>query len=80
LTPYTLRLLLHFHAIAEPYEHNYTELYRATVEQFLADGVIEVDSRGGDSYGSGYITTAKGVAWIEGILAVPQPIQKWVQP
>jgi hypothetical protein len=76
LTPYELRLFLHLHAIAEPYENRETALYVDTVQRFIADGVIEPDDRPG----SGYMTTHKGIAWLDAILATPQPVQKWVQP
>ena len=71
MTPYEIRLLIHFHTTPSPYEGSDAPIYQPTIDSFIANGLIE------ECDGS-YQTTDRGAAHIEQLCATPWPIQKWV--
>lgn len=81
MSPLHIQLILHYHISPEPYAQHepqhakslaVTE-YRA---QLLHHGLLEHWADGPDSVK----VTERGKVYIEGLRAVPLPIQKWVMP
>lgn len=74
-SPYEIRMLLHFHAIAEEHRDHPDRcmVYRPSVERLIALGLIEaVDP---EKWHVSYRTTDKGAYYVEaGILNVPLPV------
>ena len=71
MTPYEIRLLIHFHTTPAPYKHTDAPIYQPTIDSFVANGLIKKDD---DSYQ----TTERGAAHIEQLCATPWPVQRWV--
>jgi len=71
MTPYEIRLLIHYHTTPAPYEGASAPIYQPTVDSFVENNLIEkVDGS--------YQTTDRGAAHIEQLCATPWPVQRWV--
>jgi hypothetical protein len=68
IAPYYIRAIIDAHTIPKP------DISSTTLEELERDGMIQKTSAGN------WITTAKGRAYVEALMEVPMPIQKWVQP
>ena len=76
MTPLHIQLLLHCHAICEPIKGD-----TATKGQYLIDleqsGLIKPDEEAAGRPTSGWVTTERGRAHIEQMLALPLPVMVW---
>lgn len=68
LSPHDIRVLLHVHAISEPWP-TISSAFEGGVEEFVSKGAIVRDV----TSGSGYRTTPLGDAWVHLICNVPPP-------
>jgi hypothetical protein len=78
MTPLHLEILMWYYTRGAeyPYEGNETRIgYAAELQR---DGLL--CSIAGDKLGRSYAPTDKGKFWIEQVLALPLPIQRWVMP
>lgn len=78
MTPNSLNVLLHYHCVCEPHPRKDAPAVKQETAHFLRIGIIEAEPNGRN--GSGYVTTDKGKAWVDLILATPKPVCMWVDP
>lgn len=81
MTPLALEMLIWFHtraAAAGPFEGLERGPQSEIMRQFLTEGIIEPYD--GTSPAHTYRTTDKGRAWLDMILATPQPRLVWADP
>lgn len=81
MTPLQIQMMLHYYAIARPYavsdpDHARSPAVLAQRCELMSRGLIaEVLAEP-----SGFQVTNKGRAYIDALLAVRDPVCKWVQP
>jgi hypothetical protein len=75
MTPLEIKLMLHFYAVAEPYNGPEAgrAVYAEIVTYFMSLGLIEPCKHG-------HHTTEGGVVYVKALMAVPLPVQQWVIP
>jgi len=81
MTPLQITMMIHYHAINEPYamrqpEHANSPAVREQTQDLADAGLIEPSTRSD----SGWRSTAKGQAYIEALCNLPLPVCKWVVP
>lgn len=81
VTPLHLNILLHYYAKSEPYavekpNHARSEATLQYTSELVSLGLMERD----EIAPSGYICTPKGCVYVEALLNLPLPIQKWEMP
>lgn len=81
MTPLQITMMLHYHALAQPYALHEPQHARspAVFEQrssLIRDEMLALDP---DSM-SGYRVTERGRAYVEALCALPLPIKKWIMP
>ena len=83
MTPFELDILLHYYAICEdhPVVRNNPPIWKGTRDAFIETGLMEVRLENDPHYQCcTYRLTERGNAYIEAVLSVPLPVQKWVMP
>lgn len=86
--PLKLRMLLHFHALMEPFAPEKTrtsQAYTTFVRELLRDGLIErpTEEQRKQFPGWAYRTTPKGRVFIDALTSTPLPVPvapKWTMP
>lgn len=73
-SPLHIKILLHYHSIAEPWPSE-TETLTDYIKELCVFDLLKEDQTK-----SGYSTTARGNAYIDAILSMPLPIQRWEIP
>jgi len=76
MTPLHIQLLLHAHAICEPIE-SLTDTKNEYLNDLVKSGLIKPDEESAPHPTSGWMTTERGRAHIEQILALPLPVKIW---
>jgi hypothetical protein len=81
MTPLQIRMMLHYYCIAAPYAeddppHRSSPVVGAQRQDLIDLGLLE--SRAGCP--SGFGCTERGVAYVEGLQAMPLPEKVWVIP
>jgi hypothetical protein len=81
MTPLHIKMLFHYHAVAEPYAMRHPEhANSAAVEEYRNDLLSANLIEPSDNSGSGFTTTERGRVYVDAICSVPWPVQKWVMP
>lgn len=75
LTPLHLEILLWYYTRGKDYEFEVHPIRIEYAGHLVADGIL-AESSGEQKYA----ITPRGRAWIEHILTLPWPIQKWQMP
>jgi len=75
-TPYKLTLLLHIHAIAEPWENTDAPAYTEAMKEFIDNGLVTR----GDGPNLYFKTTERAKVFIAALENLPLPVQKWMMP
>ena len=71
MTPYEIKLLIHFHTTPAMPDSIAAPIYQPTVDSFIENGLIE------EADGL-YQTTERGAAHVEQLCTTPWPGQRWV--
>lgn len=74
MTPNDVEILLHFHCSGIPHPRASAPAVRESIARFIDAGAL---THGGPA---GYMTTAKGDAWVQMICDTPEPIHMYVDP
>ena len=74
MTPYELKLLIHFGGNPARFENDTTKKYIDARESLYERNIIEVSTE----FESGYELTSKGIAWLNCILSTPEPTSAWI--
>jgi len=78
VTPYEIKLLLHFYTTpANPVWENGDTIRDITIGSFLKEGLLEIAPKG---YGCDWKATDKLCCYVEGLCALPLPVQVWEIP
>lgn len=72
-TPSDIEILIHYFVCPEPHPRVHASAVKGTIAMYLNSDILEEDT----VFESGYKVTEKGHAWLQMILAVPYPIQRW---
>jgi len=73
MTPYEIRILLHYASCALDYPDKSAPIYQETISSFLTHGLLEMDTSH-----SVYVPTARLLAYSAALQSVPLPEQTWV--
>lgn len=80
MTPLQIKMMLHYHHIAEPYalhepEHANSSAVRTQRNELCSEGLLQkVDTE------IGWKTTIRGNAYVDFLCAMPLPVCKWMLP
>jgi hypothetical protein len=73
MSPFELKILLHYYYSPEQYENFRTGIPLEFILSCCGQGVFRSTPNPDD----GFMLTEKGQMWVESILATPMPIAKW---
>ena len=74
MTPYEIKILLHYATCALDYPDKSAPIYDETINSFIIDGLLEF----GLSGRSGLVATLRLLAYSDALQSVPLPEQTWV--
>ena len=75
MTPYELEILMHYHTSSSAFPRHHAPAFISTVNAL--EGMNLLQPTGEHLC---FVTTARAIAYIDHILNLPLPEQKWVMP
>ncbi len=76
MTPYQIKLILHWHCVVDRFPQANSPIYGETMAAMIADGLLKKRE---DSDGL-YTTTERGAKFVEMLCETPLPVERWLDP
>jgi hypothetical protein len=76
MTPYQIKLILHWHCVADRFPHDSAPIYGETMAWMISDGLIKRN----DEDAGLYTTTERGAKFVEMLCETPLPENRWLDP
>lgn len=76
MTPYQIKLILHWHCVVDRFPHDNAPIYAPTMAGMISDGLLK-RSEEGEGF---YTTTERGAKFVEMLCETPLPESHWLDP
>lgn len=76
MTPYEIKLILHWHSVVDRFAYDHAPIYGPTMARMISDGLIKKR----DDDDRLYVTTERGEKFVEMLCETPLPENRWLDP